>query len=247
MQLIKNKNQKETNGVGKELINGTDDNYGNWWSYCWWSKFNLWWARKAEIQQANDAAYRRWIQSNSQKTLSNAREQFQASYQYAQQLKKNDAIAKSAYSFQRDNKESLNDSTNFQQKELSDSLRNQKSSLLTSFALRGISSNSGMYGTLAAMQAISGLTNAVQLEKNRLAQAKNIDNQTQNMLSQQTENIFMPNIQMYDEAPILGDANAAATGGIVSGMLQIGAGVAGAATSFSGNPTPTFIPGMGPH
>ena len=204
-------------------------------------------ARKAEIQQANDAAYRRWIQSNSQKTLSNAREQFQASYQYAQQLKKNDAIAKSAYSFQRDNKESLNDSTNFQQKELSDSLRNQKSSLLTSFALRGISSNSGMYGTLAAMQAISGLTNAVQLEKNRLAQAKNIDNQTQNMLSQQTENIFMPNIQMYDEAPILGDANAAATGGIVSGMLQIGAGVAGAATSFSGNPTPTFIPGMGPH
>jgi len=89
-----------------------------------------------------------------------------------------------------------------------------------------------MYGSLATMQALNGLNNAMQLERNRIAQAKNIDTQTQNMLSQQTENIFMPNIQLYDEAPIYGNAAAAAMGGTISGLLQIGSGIAGGLTAY---------------
>lgn len=195
-------------------------------------------AQGAAIRQQNEQAVRNWIQGNSQITMNNARQQFQSAYQYEQQLQRNNAIAKAAYAYQYDAKDFLNQQTSFQQTELAKQMSSQKSSLMNAVLSRGVSSQSGMYGALAAMQAISGLKNAVQLEKNRLQQAKNIDTQTSNMLSQQTQNIFMPNIQLYNEAPILGDASMAEAGGMISGLVQIGGGILGAGLSMGSTPSP---------
>lgn len=192
-------------------------------------------AQAAQIRAQNEQATRNWVQANTQTTMNNARQQFQAAYEYEQQLKRNNAIAQAAYSYQYEAKDALKQQTQFQQTELSKQIINQKSSLLNAMISKGISSNSGMYGALATMQALDGLKNAVQVEKNRIEQAKNIDKQTKNMLSQQTANIFMPNIQLYDEAPILGDPGAAEMGGMISGLVQIGGAVAGAAVSGLGS------------
>ena len=187
----------------------------------------------AAIRQQNEQAMRNWIANNTQTTINNARQQFQAMYQFEQQYKRNSAIAQAAYQYQSEAKDALSTQSYFQQAELSKQLINQRSSLLNAIQTKGISSSSGTLGALATMQALNGLKSAVQLEKNRQMQASNIDKQTKNMLSQQTENIFMPNIQGYSEAPILGDAAAAERGGMISGLLQIGGAVAGAAVGFA--------------
>lgn len=197
-------------------------------------------AQGAAIRRANEQAMRNWIRANSQTTLNNARDQFQNAYAFAQQLKRNNAIAQAAYGYQYDAKEALNAQSSFQQTQLSNQITQQKSALLNAMTNRGISSSSGMYGALATMQGLNSLSNAFQLERNRQEQIKNIDRQTQGMLNEQTENIFMPNIQLYDDAPILGDSAAAESGGMISGLLQIGGAAAAAGISSMSGPTVTM-------
>lgn len=199
-------------------------------------------AQAAAIQRQNEQAMRNWVRANTQTTFNNAREHFQSAYNFAQQLKRNNAIAQSAYGYQYEAKQALQNEVSFQQGQLSNQIMQQKASLLNAMTSRGVSSMSGMYGALATMQSLNSLSNAVQLEKNRQAQAKNIDRQMQNMLTQQTENIFMPNIQMYDDAPILGDSSAAAMGGLLSGLVQIGGAVGAVGLSSFGGTSEMSTP-----
>ena len=192
-------------------------------------------AEAAAIEAANRAAYKSWIQSNTQKTLNNSRSQFQAAFQYEQELKRNAAISSAAYETQYEQRDALNYNISYQQQELSNQMRSQQSSLLQAITGNGISASSGMFGSLAVMQALNGIKGAVQLERNRQLQAANIDKQFKGAMSQIQTNVFMPNIELFDMPPQFGDANAASNSGMISGMLQIGGGIAGGATSFSGS------------
>jgi hypothetical protein len=191
-------------------------------------------AQGAAIEAANRAAHEEWIQSNTQKTMNNARSQFQAAYQYQQQLSRNAAIANAAYETRYDQRDALSSGVAYQQQELSNQMRSQQSSLLQAITNRGVSSSSGMYGALAVMQSLNGLKGAVQLERNRQLQAANIDKQFKGAMSQMQNNVFMPNIELYDMPPQFGDADAARSSGMISGMLQIGSGIAGGMASMGG-------------
>lgn len=191
-------------------------------------------AQGAAIEAANRAAHKEWIQSNTQKTMNNARSQFQASYQYQQQLARNAAIADAAYETRYDQRDALSSSVAYQQQELSNQFRSQQSSLLQAITNRGVSSSSGMYGTLAVMQSLNAIKGAVQLERNRQLQAVNIDKQFKGAMSQMQNNVFIPNIELYDMPPQFGDADAARSSGMISGMLQIGSGIAGGMASMGG-------------
>ena len=199
-------------------------------------------AQGAAIRAQNEQAYRNWIQANSQKTLNNSREQFQAAYLTAQQLKRNSSIMRAAWENEWEAKQALNYRTGFQQNQLSKQMQTQKALLMNSILNKGISSNSGMYATLALAQSIDSLKNAQMIEYNANEERKNIDRQTANMMSQQTENIYMPNIQMYDQAPIFGDPSAAETGGLISGLVQIGGAVGAVGLSSFGGPSEMSTP-----
>jgi hypothetical protein len=179
-------------------------------------------AQSAAIQRQNEQAYRNWIQSNTQKTFNNSREQFQAAYQTLQQLRRNNAIAKAAWETDYDAKQAATFRAGYQQKQLANQLQTQKSSLLNAMITKGISSSSGMYASMATAQALDAIQNASLIKYNSDMEKRNIDQQTKGMLSQQTQNIFMPNIELYDQAPIFGDSSGAATGGFLSGLVQIG-------------------------
>ena len=185
-------------------------------------------AAAAAAQQRNEQAYRNWIQSNTNKTYANAREQFQAAYNFSQQLKRNSAIAEAAYRTQFDATSNLKDITTFQQMQLSKQQNQAAASLINALTNKGISASSGLYGALAITQTLDALNNSKQLQRNYETELSNINKQFISQMSQQTDNIFMPNIQGYDQAPIYEDASSVATGGIVSGVLQIGSGFAGA-------------------
>ena len=59
-------------------------------------------AQSAAAKAANRQAHKNWIAANTQKTFANAREQFNAAYQFSQQMKRNDAIGQAAYQTQSD-------------------------------------------------------------------------------------------------------------------------------------------------
>jgi hypothetical protein len=68
------------------------------------------------------------------------------------------------------------------------------------------------------------------------------------MLQQTTENVFMPNIAMFDDQPIYGDAGAAKKAGMITGLVQIGGAFAGAAIGSMGpssSPGPQYSTGPG--
>ena len=196
-------------------------------------------AQGAAIDAANRQAYRNWIHSNTQKTMNNAREQFQSSFMALQQVKRNSAIRQAAWQNEWDAKQALTFNSGYQQKQLATQLQTQKAALLRAVVTRGISASSGMYASMATAQSLDALQNSALLKRNTLLEKDNIDKQTAAAMAQQTENIFMPNIQLYDESPMFGDADAARTGGMVSGGLQIGSSVAGFAVGAMGNSSPS--------
>lgn len=193
-------------------------------------------AQGAAIRAQNEQAYRNWIQANTQKTFNNAREQFQATYQFQQQMKRNSAISDAAYQYEQQASDQLKRVASQQNRDIARSLSSNKASLLNATLSRGISSSSGMYGMLAAMQAMDALDTVQKLDQSLAIEKQNIQKQFKGMMSQQTENIFMPNIQMYDQEPIYGDASAAETGGMISGLVQIGSAVGAAGLSAMGKP-----------
>lgn len=189
-------------------------------------------AAKAQAMAQNRQAQQNFIQSNTNKTFANAREQFQASYLYTQQLKRNSAIAEAAYRNQYEQMENLQNISTFQQSQLSKQTQLASSSLLSAVASKGISKKSGLYASLAISQALDAMNNSNQLKKNYMTQVSNINKQFKNEMSQQTENIYMPNIQIYDAAPVWANTNAGsslALAGALSGAAQIAGGVAGLA------------------
>ena len=111
---------------------------------------------------------------------------------------------------------------------MSSAITSNRAALLNSTLAKGISSSSGLYGMMATAQALDAINKSSQANMAIKAEQEQINQQFKGMMSQQTENIFMPNIQMYDAEPIYGDASAAATGGLISGLVQIG-GALGAA------------------
>ena len=196
-------------------------------------------AQGAAIEAANEQAHRNWIHANTQKTMNNAREQFQSSFMALQQVKRNSAIRQAAWQNEWDAKQALTFNSGYQQKQLATQLQTQKASLMRAILTRGISASSGMYASMATAQALDALQNSALLKRNTLLEKDNIDKQTAAAMAQQTENLFMPNIQLYDEAPTFGDADAARTGGMISGALQIGSSVAGFAVGAMGSSSTT--------
>lgn len=186
-------------------------------------------AQAAAQRAANDQAHRDWIRSNSQKTMANAREQFQSTIAFTQQMKKNAAISEAAYDYQSEAMQATK--TNFMRanRDMSVALRSNQSSLQSAMATRGVSSNSGTHGIMATMQALDAITKSGETQAAYQQEVSNINKQFKGMMSQQTNNIFMPNIQLYDNKPLMSNPGATEAAGMVGGIGQI---VGGAAAAF---------------
>lgn len=202
-------------------------------------------AQGAQIRAQNQQAMRNWIASNTQKTFNNAREQFQSTYAFEQQLKRNAAIAENAYKYQYEAMDTIKANRALAQTQMANALSSQRSSLLNAMVSKGVSSNSGLFGILATTQALDALEKVGQANRAFQQEKEEIGKQFKGMMSQQTENIFMPNIQGYDEAPLLGDAGAAERAGMISGLVQIGGAIGAVGLSASG-PNSTIMPETSP-
>lgn len=184
------------------------------------------------VRVQNQNALNNWVQGNLQKTFNNAREQYQAANNWIQQLKKNQAIDKAAYEYQWDARQAVKYAGAFEQQKLANSLSAKQGSLLNALATRGIGPSSGMYASMAFAQALDGIANASQLKRNLEQDLSNIDKQTRQMQAQKTEQTFIPNIQLYDQMPVLG--NAPQSAGSAGTWAIIGGALGGAASAMGG-------------
>lgn len=197
-------------------------------------------AEAAAAKQRNEALYKNWVANNIKNSIGNAREQFQAAYQFGQQLKRNQAIAEAAYKTQYDAKENLRNITTFQQTQLAKQKAQLSATLKNSVLTRGVSKSSGLYNALAVTQALDALNNSTQIAENHRIQNQNIDKQFSAQLSQQTGNIFMPNVAGYAEGPNFESFDS--TGSMIAGGLQIAGAVGGLGYGALTKGTPTNVP-----
>lgn len=180
-------------------------------------------SQSAAAERQNQEAIKQWIAGNTQKTINNARSQFQAAQQWANQSKRNEEITRNAYAFSFDARESATAMRTFKQQQTSNVAMAQRASLLSSLTTRGVAGSSGTSTALKNAQ-VQQLINENRYQNMEYQnQIKAINQQEKNMLSQRTENVFMPNIQGFDEAPLLQDTTMPLIGGAlaaVSGGLQ---------------------------
>jgi hypothetical protein len=194
-------------------------------------------AQAEQVRTQNQQALNNWVQGNIQKAFNNGREQFNAANQWVQQMKRNEAITQSAYEYQWDAKQAARTGATFEQKQLSRRIAQQNGSLLNAIGSRGIGTASGMYASMALAQSFDALETASILKYNTNQQLKNIDKETKDIMSQRTENVFIGNMQQWDQMPTLSTAPGynsgagmwAIAGGLLSGAAQLGG--AGAALS----------------
>lgn len=175
-------------------------------------------AQAAAAERQNKQAMQQWVAGNTQKTINNARSQFQAAQQWSNQLKRNEEITKNAYAYSFDARQAALAMRSFKQQQTSNVAMAQRASLLSSVTARGIAGSSGTSTALKNAQAMQLLNENKYQNMEYQNQVKAIQQQEKNMLSQQTENVFMPNIQGYDEQPILQDTSMPMIGGAIAGV-----------------------------
>lgn len=175
-------------------------------------------AQAAEAERRNTEAMKQWVAGNTQKTINNARSQFQAAQQWSNQLKRNEEITRNAYAFSFDAQNAALAMRSFKQQQTSNIAMAQRASLLSSITARGVAGSSGTSTALKNAQVRQLLNENKYQNIEYQNQLKAIQQQEKNMLSQRTENVFMPNIQGFDEAPILQDTSMPLIGGAISGI-----------------------------
>lgn len=184
-------------------------------------------AQQAASQQRNEEAYQQWLQNLREVANFNAREQFLSAYNFAQQTKRNAAISSSAYRTKTEKGQNAAEINTFQNTQLSRQATQASASLLNAITNKGISSNSGLYAALSLAQNIDVINNATQLKKNYQTELQNLDREFRSTMSQQTENIFLPNLRIAGERPIYENSSAYATAGYIAGGAQIAGGIIG--------------------
>lgn len=193
-------------------------------------------ASSAAAALRNKQAQQQWIQSNTQKTINNSRQHFQAVQSTIQQAKRNAAISDAAYRNQFNRQNNLTDQINYQKTQMAVDAQVARAALTNLAAARGIGQKSGTQNAIVRAQMLNMLANNNQLRKNYQLQREDIQNQFSGEMSQRTEQVFMPNIELYDSQPIYENTGYSA----LPGLLQIGAGIAGGVAMGMGGPGTTL-------
>ena len=197
--------------------------------------------QNAAAANRNKQAIQNWMQGEMQKGINNGKELFNASYAQQQQRERNAAIQRAAYLFEQDSLDAAKDQQTFVQNQISRSYRTMKGTMVAQAASSGISG--GTMKALKLSQSMNFLNQVGQAEDNFAKTQKNIKRQAQNMMSQQRNDLILPNLQGASAKPILEEVGA---GNIISGALG---GIAGGLTSFGnlGGDASSFnaIPGIG--
>ena len=171
-------------------------------------------ASSAAAQNSNAQTEEQWLQGEMQKALNNGKEMFKAVYQTQQQSERNRAVQQAAYLFRSDSLAAAKEQHNHVQRQLSASLRDKRGALINTMASQGM--KGGTSKALKLSQSLNFLRESMDISKNFETAKKNINRETQNMMAQQTANLFIPNTQGPSIKP-----KKAKEGGMLGGLTSM--------------------------
>jgi len=174
-------------------------------------------ADSAAAKNRNRAAIQKWITGEMQKGFNNGREHFNAAYSTVQQAERNAAIQRAAYLYQSDSTEALSEQFRFLQGQLSKTYKTARGTLNNQLANTGVTG--GTSRALSLSQGLNFYAEAEMAAKNFERTKHNVDREMQNMMNQQTANLFIPNVQLPTPRPEMEDVSFG-WGSLFEGMAQ---------------------------
>ncbi len=172
----------------------------------------------AKAAAANQQAQQQHTEQLINKSYANGREIFQAVHSEMQQAKRNREIAESAHLFKAESMADLGRQNAYLQNELSSTLGNNQAVLSSSLAAQN-----SVGGTAKVVQKsllLKGLSGVMNLEENERKAAKNIDRQFSNMMSQRTQDVYIPNINGVGPPPVQQDTTMPLISGVIGGVAS---------------------------
>ena len=185
-------------------------------------------AGSAAQDQQNQQAIRQYIASEHAKGQANGREMFQSAYNWQQQVKRNQYTRESAYLNKEEQARFIQQESGNIFNTLYAANRQQTSALSVALADRGISKNSGMAASIAAMGALTAMKSATKIKQNIETAKNNLEKQTKAAMDGQGSNVFIGAYQATNQPPILGSTTMPLIAGVIGGMASGASTVAGA-------------------
>ena len=173
-------------------------------------------AQSEAAKQRNKQKVNNWIHGELQKGLQNGQQLFQASRAMGEQARRNIQLQRSAYEYKSEARQRLKEDISAQHQQLNIALQAAQAAVVSSGAARNI--QGGTAKRLQFGNLVAALNNAKTIERNESRSFADIETQTNNILSQQTQNFIQPNLVGASDMPGLESESAGITGGIFAGI-----------------------------
>jgi len=158
-------------------------------------------SQNAAAARRDQQATNNWVQGELQKGINNGKEMFQTAHATVQQSERNASIQRAAYLFQKDSLASVNDKYEFTQRNIANTYRQMKGAVAAQFQQSGL--QGGTAKALSLSQSMNFFNQTQQAAKNQERIIDNINRQTENQMSQQRNDVFLPNLNLASQAPIM--------------------------------------------
>ena len=173
-------------------------------------------AQSEAAKQRNKQKINDWIHGEMQKGLQNGQQLFQASRAMGEQAKKNLQIQRTAYAYKEEARDRIKEDISMQHQQLNIALQASQAAVVSSAASRNI--QGGTAKRLQFGNLVAALNNAQTIERNESRSFADIETQTNNILSQQTQNFIQANFIGSSNMPGLESESAGMAGGVLGGI-----------------------------
>ena len=181
----------------------------------------------AAAKAANDAKLQAHYTETMKSGQRNGKAVFESARNTALQMSRNQNIAEAAYLNKQEGETKARDAGVFKQNELSRAVSAQNAAMQNVQAGKNIGSSSGSARAMAIATSLNAMKASSVVTANLQNDLRNVQAGFKNQMSQQTFNVYIPNMEAPPNPPALASTSAPLVSGIIGGALSAVSAVAG--------------------
>ena len=181
----------------------------------------------AAAKAANDAKLQAHYTETMKSGQRNGKAVFDSARNTALQMSRNQNIAEAAYLNKQEGETKARDAGVFKQNELSRAVSAQNAAMQNVQAGKNIGSSSGSARAMAIATSLNAMKASSVVSNNLQNDLRNVQAGFKNQMSQQTFNVYIPNMDAPPNPPALASTSAPLVSGVIGGALNAVSAVAG--------------------
>lgn len=181
----------------------------------------------AAAKAANNAKLQAHYTETMKSGQSNGKAVFDSARNTALQMSRNQNIAEAAYLNKQEGETKARDAGVFKQNELSRAVSAQNAAMQNVQAGKNIGSSSGSARAMAIATSLNAMKASSVVSNNLQNDLRNVQAGFKNQMSQQTFNVYIPNMDAPPNPPALASTSAPLVSGVVGGALNAVSAIAG--------------------